>query len=734
MLFRRLAKVASTISEFLHRLPCTSYNGHTLKLKLRDRASTDANVSYYDRLWAGLTPGGSNLKSTTSGRKQQQNPSTTSGTEPQAASAPKYTLPYKNRPNWLSDKSPLDSPSFSKRSSESYDAPASGGEKASSHFKMMTASASTKSQESPSKPTRTLLSTGVNTSESSKEANETFDSPASASPSQSSSSPPTSGEGVSWADLLAKIQKTRGGSYPSLPTNYQYHDPSRVQKSAYQSTDNSAWTSRREGEESTTRYQHQQQTRRQAAPSTSSPIAHVDTALHEKIFDSQAESRRYSLTLQEEIRYLSSPAQALKWMQDRLFSKTNEESLMYKLDSNNNQTSSSNNEELQYLYGDLLVDVTHYLRTSSTSLPSGATSSSTTRQMAFLPLILAKEHSTKSYLYGCTPKLYALNIRMKWEDHGDIQGVLELLQEMERGAVHLNMAIQDYVKNISLAVMADRLRAQREVEAERQEKEEEEEAAKANSAALSQSQSDQEEVKVENEPRQDEHTSIASAQAEKASTHQPFPFASKYIIEKHIESKLFFSNAQRRALREIERIVVEDRKKYFEYRDREDNLNDNILSRSNSPSSVSSRFASPQHEGVDMAGSEGAKEEGQEEEVSEVNALIESYGRAVPLLSSSSSTIPSPAQYAQEQYQQQQQRSSSRARSFEDADRHTNSSSTAWSSEDANILPEFNAMNNESFDILSQAVSEASEVKPKKIRKQGKSSWSKKGKKTLAAS
>jgi hypothetical protein len=207
----------------------------------------------------------------------------------------------------------------------------------------------------------------------------------------------SSNGGVGWADLLAKIQQTRKSNYPSIPADYQHRAPDKVQPSSTTSS-------------SPTKAEQQ--------------VAHVDESLHDRIFESQAESRRYSLALQEEIRDLQNPAEALNWLQERLFDVSNEESLMFKINN------TSGTSELHNLYADLLVDISNYLRRSSSP------------QSAFLPLILAKAHSPTSYLYGCTAKLYAVNIRAKWELYGDIQGVRELIQDKGKGRRSLEPCYQ----------------------------------------------------------------------------------------------------------------------------------------------------------------------------------------------------------------------------------------------------------------------------------------------------
>jgi hypothetical protein len=342
--------------------------------------------------------------------------------------------------------------------------------------------------------------------------------------------------GVSWKDLLQRIEKTREKSYPAMPPVY---------------------LSKRDV------LAAGRQSREQPR--------HVDDAYHDRIFDSQTESRKHSLQLQEELKELNNAADALKWMQNRLFS-TSENSLVSKIV----KPAASQTKELYRLYADLLVDLTNLLRIHA---PHSAS----------IPLALARSHSPTSYMYGCTASLYAANMRVRWENFGDIQGCLEIMQEMERAAVHYNAQIMDYVKNMSIAVMADRLRAQQDAHVERAEE-------------------SQAPVIPTSEITDVSTTSSIQEQPTSAKSHS---------TEKSVDSRLFFSGAQRRALRDIERLVVEDRRRYAEGRAREDNLQDNITFRSNV-----SRFAS--HEEIAMAEQEAGN-------TSEVNALIDSYGKAVRL-------------------------------------------------------------------------------------------------------
>ncbi|KAK9900355.1 hypothetical protein P389DRAFT_187372 [Cystobasidium minutum MCA 4210] len=572
------------------------------------------------------------------------------------------------------------------------------------------------------------------------DADKAFTFGSSSSPSLDTNLSSTEGEGVSWSALLSKIQKTRDGNYPSLPTNYQYRQPAQDSRRGEPRL-------REQDEEGSTHERRGRSNSNEALLARSANINIGDDPIHDKILDAQAESRQYSLALQEEIRYLSSPVQALTWMQDRLFSKSNENSLMSKLETS---SEGGNALELQHLYGDLLVDITHYLlhatspaSTSSASMVGNSSKSlitpSPTTHLAFLPLQLAKEHSTKSFLYGCTSKLYALNIRIKWELYGDIQGVLELLQEMERSAIHLNMAIQDYVKNMSLAVMKDRLRAQNLMLEEEREKEREKElssAALVNEEAVEEAEhaKDGEEAATLTGPTAGQMTPAEDLEGDllpiERSPGGPFnkskagfnPSPSKYMTtssEKSIESRLFFSNAQRRALREIERIVVEDRRRYFEHRAREDNLNDNVVSRYRGGAGRFSNGSPAQ----DMQRAHQQDGDG-EGEVSEVNALIGSYGRAIPLLDPMNRT--SQIQVEQEQYRQnmrdRETLSDIEKPGFaEQRDARMLSGNTKTSFSETTTNPAFNMSDiNASFDILNEAVSEASLMPARKVRKNKK--------------
>lgn len=480
--------------------------------------------------------------------------------------------------------------------------------------------------------TSNVLDDSTPSSSTSAQYTETSTSTSSSSSSTPSSSAPSPSEnaessGVSWASLLAKIQGTQD-NYPSLPPKYA---PKTVPSVT-------------------------------TGPGGSflDPIRSEDSgprSLHDRLFESQAETRRYSLSLQEEVRYLESPAQALRWMQDRIFSKA-DDSLMSQMTNPDNPASSS----LQYMYGDLLVDITAYLRNSEHP------------ETSFLPLQMAKTHSTSSYLYGCTAKLYALNIRTKWELYGDIEGVLELMKDMERGAVHYNIVIQDHVKNISLAVMADRLRAQKLVEEEEGGKTEQKEKPKIKSKSKLIVAKEVSEF-IEDTPQDQSIKEEEKGEAD-------------YAKDAAIERKLFFSDAQRRALGEIERMVVEDRQRYYEAKAREDNLRANIRAQSDTDTSA--------YYGEGMADGE----EGESERISDVNALIKSYGKAIPF-------EPFKARYNQQE-QQQSQIPGYRSRNINKRKGISPSSSSTRETPilSVNAIPELST--NQSFDILNEAIAEAS--------------------------
>lgn len=467
--------------------------------------------------------------------------------------------------------------------------------------------------------------------------------------SVTASSSKPSRSGVGWADLLARIEETREGKYPALSTAHG-QPTTAPQKAPVSSMHNLG----------------------ESLPSGRG--AHIDDSFQDRVFESQAKSRRYSLALQEEIRELVTPADALNWLQTRILNKTDENSLMSKIAD----PSSSSTPELHNLYGDLLVDISNFLRTS------------TVPHAAFLPLILAKAHSPASYLYGCTAKLYAVNIRTKWEVFGDIHGVLDLIQDMERGAVHLNPMIKDYVKNISMAVMADRMRAQRQVAAE------EEEAARQLRTEQSESHSDEPPLQSSSEP------DVQEAQPQRVDV----PI--KLWNDRRLESRLFFSTSQHRALREIERLVVQDQERYFEAKAREDHLHDSIISRYGGGGSAN-RYATWEDSNAAMSD--------EAEQISDVNALIGSYGKAVagppsggsPRLQNTSGMLRDAA---------------------EPGGRRSRRIGGAVRSDAGN-----DNMQEASFDVLDEAVSEASkEIKVKKKPQAGTSSWSRKGKKSFGQS
>lgn len=450
--------------------------------------------------------------------------------------------------------------------------------------------------------------------------------------------------GVGWADLLAKIQQTRKNNYPSLPADYRYRAPDAEDQAS-----SNAPLLRRNAQ----------------AESPVQRAAHIDERLHDRIFETQAESRRYSLALQEEIRDLQNPAEALNWLQDRLFDRSNDESLMSKI------ANTSGTSELHNLYADLLVDISNFLRTSKSP------------QSSFLPLILAKAHSPMSYLYGCTAKVYAVNVRAKWELYGDVQGVLELVQDMERGAVHLNPAIKDYIKNMSMALMADRMRAQKELDAE------------------------EEAVRLTQDHKKEEPESVITSQDEQAEptnieyTSAPKPRkALRFSSDSKTESRLFFTNSQHRALRELERLVVQDQERYFDAKAREHNLHDNIIARYGREAAR-----------TPLASSQDGNQSNEMENISEVNALIGSYGKGV------------------RRYVPPRQMQSAPSQADSRTARDTRGSFTPSNAEGSRSRHEA-SMSDSSFDILNEAVSEASkEVQPKR-RVEGGSNRGWKGKRS----
>ena len=264
----------------------------------------------------------------------------------------------------------------------------------------------------------------------------------------------------------------------------------------------------------------------------------------------EEEKRFFQLqeTLYEEVKELRNPVDALNWMEEHIFSATNPEALINKIIDTANPPSSA----LLKLYPYLLTDLSDMLR-------------STSPHASLLPLKLASSHSPISYMHGCTASLYASTMKTRWQVWGDVEGCLELLEEMQRGAVNHNHKIVDIVSKISDAISADTLRAREAT------------------AALP-------------TPVDSEHTNNPSNLTTSIPTLNSKEARER---ERAAESKMFFAPAQRRALMRMEELVIEHRRRLGESLRKQDMLEDIIKQR-------------------ERAGGENT---------SVVNALVNSYGQ-----------------------------------------------------------------------------------------------------------
>lgn len=271
-----------------------------------------------------------------------------------------------------------------------------------------------------------------------------------------------------------------------------------------------------------------------------------DERLHDHL-QKQVDVSAYCTQLREEAKSLTDAADALNWMEDKLFSQTNPDALIHKI----SDVSITPNSQYLSHYPYLLVDLTRHLRGISPHI-------------ALLPLKLASQRSSISYLYGCTTPLYCENLRIFWEEWGDIEGCLGLLQEMDRAAVPFNSYITSLVAKISDAVVADSLRARELVDAEYAEQQRAQAAAATTTTAS--------EVAAESTVQgaaQDEHaespsteSEVVEARPDSSAVESTEPAALEPTImpesnekEALIASRMFFSAAQRRSVRLMDQLV-----------------------------------------------------------------------------------------------------------------------------------------------------------------------------------
>ena len=335
------------------------------------------------------------------------------------------------------------------------------------------------------------------------------------------------------------------------------------------------------------------------------------------------QNRSLRETLLEEVKLLKHPVETLNWMEERIFSNNDPEALANQIGDTINPPSTG----LLKLYPYLLTDLSENLRSSSP-------------HASLLPLKLASSHSPASYLHGCTASLYASTMKTRWQIWGDIEGCLDLLEEMERGAVNHNHQIIELVSRMSDAVSADTLRARESFEPTRQ--------------------------KHSDNPFEAANQTIFLPEAQELKER-----------ERAIESKIFFSPAQRRALARMEELVIEHRKRFGESLKRADMLEDLIKQTKWQES----------------------------ENISAVNAAVESYGQQADDTRLLRSTVPhfrmSRKEPISEPFKPRDIRASAKDR--------------------PPPVPKTTNNNEEEEDMLTQAVSEVVALPPRKPRPPRKS-------------
>lgn len=70
--------------------------------------------------------------------------------------------------------------------------------------------------------------------------------------------------------------------------------------------------------------------------------------------------------------------------------------------------------------------------------------------------------STESFVYGCTPQLFARVMRLQWQRHTDVQAALHTLNTMLNAGIQLNHHIRDTIHEINMAIEADAQKATEE--------------------------------------------------------------------------------------------------------------------------------------------------------------------------------------------------------------------------------------------------------------------------------
>ncbi|KAL7005893.1 hypothetical protein EMMF5_004629 [Cystobasidiomycetes sp. EMM_F5] len=226
--------------------------------------------------------------------------------------------------------------------------------------------------------------------------------------------------------------------------------------------------------------------------------------------------------LREEVKELSSVKEILEWMGDRIFSLTNPESLINKID----QVEDVPSPKLVKLYPYLLAEIIDMLRPISP-------------HAALIPLRQASKHSAKSYLYGCDTAVYNATMKVYWEQWGDVEGCLSLLEEMERGGVSIGSSIATLTTQISDALAADVLNARQ-----------------AAQAGLDRDSDDANEG-----PRTHSHKLEHPSAGDRSARQRSHESELEYLAE----SKMFFDRLQRRAGHKIDRLITAQRQRAAEY-------------------------------------------------------------------------------------------------------------------------------------------------------------------------
>lgn len=378
----------------------------------------------------------------------------------------------------------------------------------------------------------------------------------------------------------------------------------------------------------------------------------------ENLLQRDVTSEQEAQALKEEFESLKTPAEVVQFLQERLFGPDG-------LASKVSDPLHATDARLQQAYPYLLTDVSRSLRLSGAP------------HAALLPLALAAAYSPASYFHGCTTTLYTSTMKTRWHAFADIEGCLRIMQEMDRGAVNVDQRVVALVKEMQDAVVKDRQRAERQARIVTAAKKAEADAA----AAI-----------IPGEGIPSSSFAVASTNNSPTVLLHKDEAVSEKAFERLVEEHTYFSPAERRALRTMEKIIMENRERQQAERRKEYDLEDAIRAQSRLASSSSSSSS-----GSGAGAAEAAPE------TSSINALINSYG---------SFDRPKSAAVPAEELAQRLPRRGRRRDRFERQGRidptedpqNLNQNKTQ-SQRAASHMP--------AFDVLSQAVSELSQ-KPSK--------------------